>query len=449
MKRVGLLLILLFAIDAHAQSQFDGTWSGTTAQGRAISFEISAGAIRKLVLSARVEAVGCSSNVSETINTVVSVGSNGTFNYQTPSGTPTSWTVSGALSAATSQGSGSLSARINFVPVPGVCVGSANTTWTATNGSGPGPGPGPGPTGSWAPQTSGATSSLGGIHFSSGVGIASGGSATILRTTNGGASWSRITPSGLASDRCCYNARFASPNVVWVVGIRAVLRSTNGGESFGGSQFTDSPFRTSIFPVADDVAWAVGGDSGMRYHYRYTMSGSSISSRFWSVPSQDFMRDIFFVDPNTGWSVGSPGRIIKITNASTDTPTFTTQLSGTSVMLHGIFMLNETTGWTVGDAGTILKTTNGGASWISQFSATTNDLQKVFFRDANNGIIAGEAGTILTTTDGGNTWSPETSGTSVDLRHVFVDSTSAYVVGASGTILKKGGVVKRKRGARR
>lgn len=448
-RRLALTTVMSVACgmpNIWAQStQYDGTWSGTTNQSKTVSLEVSGGAIRKLVLAARVEAVGCSSNISETITTTVPIN-NGSFSYQGSSSTPTTWTISGTFSS-NSAASGSGTARVNFLP--GGCLGSANFTWTMSKGgSGPGPGPGPAPTGSWVAQTSGVTSSLGGVDFfDDTLGMISGGTGTILRTTDGGQTWTRVNVS-VATDRCCYSVKFASRNVVWVVGIRAVLRSTDGGQTFGGTQFTDAPFRTSIFPVSETTAWAVGGSSGFRTHYRYSMSGSTMVSTFWSVPSGDFMRDIFFVNENTGWSVGSPGRIIKITNALAE-PQFTIQQSGTSVMLHGIFMLDANQGWTVGDNGTILRTTDGGSTWTPQFSGTTNALQKVAFKDPLNGIIVGAAGLILTTSDGGATWRTDPSGTSSDLRNIAIEGAAAYAVGANGTILKKSGTTKRKRGARK
>jgi hypothetical protein len=70
--------------------------------------------------------------------------------------------------------------------------------------------------------------------------------------------------------------------------------------------------------------------------------------------------------------------------------------------LQSVFFVDNNTGYTVGSAGTILKTTNGGANWASQSSGTTNTLFSVHFPlDAQTGYAVGEFGTILKTTDGG------------------------------------------------
>lgn len=42
------------------------------------------------------------------------------------------------------------------------------------------------------------------------------------------------------------------------------------------------------------------------------------------------------------------------------------QYTGTSAILRDIEFLNINTGWAVGDGGTCLKTTNGGTNWIQQ-----------------------------------------------------------------------------------
>ena len=42
------------------------------------------------------------------------------------------------------------------------------------------------------------------------------------------------------------------------------------------------------------------------------------------------------------------------------------QYTGTTAIIRDIEFLNENTGWAVGDGGTCLKTTNGGTNWIQQ-----------------------------------------------------------------------------------
>jgi photosystem II stability/assembly factor-like uncharacterized protein len=77
------------------------------------------------------------------------------------------------------------------------------------------------------------------------------------------------------------------------------------------------------------------------------------------------------------------------------------------------------------------------AQWVLQNSGTKNKLNSVSFTDSTTGYIVGNEGIILKTENGGGTWSPLNSGTSNSLLSVcFSDPATGYVVGSNGTILK-------------
>jgi photosystem II stability/assembly factor-like uncharacterized protein len=72
--------------------------------------------------------------------------------------------------------------------------------------------------------------------------------------------------------------------------------------------------------------------------------------------------------------------------------------------MRDICFVNDQTGWMCGTAGYIYKTTNGGDSWTQQNSGVTKDLQKLYFLNENLGYAGTIQGSILKTTDGGNNW---------------------------------------------
>src|SRR6185369_14485320 len=90
--------------------------------------------------------------------------------------------------------------------------------------------------------------------------------------------------------------------------------------------------------------------------------------------------DMYFVDQNNGWAVGS-GPIVRVTNGASASPSFGFQTSCPCPTLNGIHMLDSLTGWVVGNGGLIWKTTNGGSTWPSQTSGTTTNLRSVHFAD--------------------------------------------------------------------
>jgi len=287
----------------------------------------------------------------------------------------------------------------------------------------------------WVPQTSGTTNLLSYVHFiDDNHGWAAGAYQTLLHTENGGTNWASVSSS---ASEGFYDVRFIDSNVGWVGGQRLIMRTLNAGGSWWIYQFTGVPFHIRHFAVNDSVCWAVGGTLSSRIHWRYVFgSDSVVRSDFWSVGGSDWMRDIFFVDANNGWSVGDPGRIIRITNASSGSPTFTVQTSGTTQSINAIHMLDVSNGWTVGDSGTILKTTDSGTTWNPQTSGTSKKLRDVHFMDQNQGWAVGDSGLIIATTNGGTDWEEENSGVDNELRGVFFVN-SGYVVGAGGVILKR------------
>lgn len=148
---------------------------------------------------------------------------------------------------------------------------------------------------------------------------------------------------------------------------------------------------------------------------------------------------VYFIDSNTGWTVGSGGgTILKTTNGGTS---WTLQGSQNYDPLYSIFFISSATGWIAGEDNTILKTTNGGIDWIFQQGIFPKSVRSIFFTDENNGCAAGidydgsnYFGVIIKTTDGGTTWTNQWSGNWLLSIH-FTDSNNGWAAGA-GIILK-------------
>jgi len=131
-----------------------------------------------------------------------------------------------------------------------------------------------------------------------------------------------------------------------------------------------------------------------------TFSGLKGWTRQWS-PTSSTLNDVFFIGKDTGWIVGSGGRLLKTTNGGA----YWQLLSGgTSNNLEAVMFLNDSLGWVAGWSGAIRKTTDGGASWVGTASNTNYILRDIYFSDAQHGWAVGEKGLILKSSDGGETW---------------------------------------------
>src|SRR6266849_4341008 len=234
----------------------------------------------------------------------------------------------------------------------------------------------------WTPQSSGTTQSLNGVSFvDANTGTAVGGSlfsvsrnlggGTILRTTDGGATW---TPQA--------SAFFSSVpgRFTFLLGVSFV--DANTGTAVG------EIFQGSSVPPAGIILRTTDGGATWTFQFR----------------SPRPLRGVSFGDANTGTAVGFSGRIFRTADGGA---TWTPQSSGTTNELFGVSFVDANTGTAVGVGGTILRTDDGGATWTPQSSGTPQILSGVSFVDANTGTAVGSFGTILRTTDGGATWTPQ------------------------------------------
>lgn len=121
--------------------------------------------------------------------------------------------------------------------------------------------------------------------------------------------------------------------------------------------------------------------------------------------------NVKFLDNNIGYVVAQEGDILKTTDGGT---TWTAKTALTGFTVKSIDFINENVGVAVGQSGKIYRTTDGAQTWTGPISiaigsttptgAITRYLNCVRFYDSTTGYILGNAGTVLKTTDAGATW---------------------------------------------
>ncbi|MBI3977576.1 MAG: hypothetical protein HY331_05250 [Chloroflexi bacterium] len=273
-----------------------------------------------------------------------------------------------------------------------------------------------------------------------------GSARTILKTTNGGVTWAPqqpITGAGLT------DVDVVDANTVWVVGDASpdsgcgdgetgcglVLKTTDGGatwtaRTFPRGYFPGSPHLTAVSAVDANTVWAVGFcgaviktvDGGANW---LNLSGGCV-----------YFSDVAAIDANTAWASAVSG-VYKTTNGGASW----SLVYPSAVALHSIAAVGPSVAWAVSQGGTIVKTIDGGANWITQTSGTTVTLGGITALDAANVWAVGENGTILRTADGGTHWVVQPSGTTLGLNGLtVVGPGTAWAVGGDGgtkgTILK-------------
>jgi photosystem II stability/assembly factor-like uncharacterized protein len=292
----------------------------------------------------------------------------------------------------------------------------------------------------WSDVNANVTATFTSMHFTNNnVGYISGNNGTILKTTNGGTSWTNM------------NYPYTSQNVFgitgysyginnWVFGVSSggrYLQSPNGGSNWMyfiiSSNQLNSIYSYYNSSTSSRDIWVVGNNSTIMHS---TTNGSN-----WVTQTTPFqyvnLFDVYFVNSNYGTVVGDNGLVYTTTNGGTNWTYVDTQIPQN---LNSVYFTSTTNGWAVGNNGTIIKTTNGGTNWTSQSTGTTQNLYGVNFLDNNLGYAVGNNGTIVYTTNGGTTWTDCPSGTTRKLYDVIIFSDeSVYVIGDYGTIKYKTG----------
>ncbi len=250
----------------------------------------------------------------------------------------------------------------------------------------------------WTPQVSNTYSSLNSVHFTdANTGYITGGSGLILKTTNGGTLWSALTTNATGNLKAIC---FPSATTAYVVGSGGtILKTTNSGTTWTAQ----TSGRTNL------------------------------------------LKSVYFVNATTGYAVGDSATLLKTVNGGTTWTILNSGVTGFYNNLNAVYFTDVNTGYIAGQSGKIIKTTNGGTTWTTQTTGFSSDIYSIHFVDANNGYAAGYI-KVLKTIDGGTTWTIQStgiSGTYDNLSSIFfLNSSLGYTVGYKGRILKtiNGGV---------
>ncbi|MBE2219551.1 MAG: hypothetical protein IAE90_15175, partial [Ignavibacteria bacterium] len=275
---------------------------------------------------------------------------------------------------------------------------------------------------SWSFINSGTTENILGLHFvneTTGLVVTN---TQIRRTTNQGINWNVVYQysSSLRS------LNFINDNTGIVTGnFGLIAKTTNGGLNFIFSSAGNNPdlkmgclFNNFGLVVSQEI-------------YRTTNGGSNWTMVYFG---NDYFNSVYIVDQNNAFAVGTGGKILKTTNSGLN---WTNQPSGITADLESIFFTDINTGYAVGLFGTILKTTNSGTIWYPLTSSTNFLLNEIKFTNLTTGLVTGEAGKILKTTNSGDSWQTISIGSNRNINDIsFIDNNTGYAVGNNGTILK-------------
>ncbi len=286
----------------------------------------------------------------------------------------------------------------------------------------------------WTQVGPGGTKTFTGIAFWNATnGLAVTRDRSVWYTTNGGGTWTQSTPDMNSS---AYGAVYLR-----IVNALAVVPGTSSDACLvGGTPRTES---TIFF---GEQVWRTGNSTGiywgkepLPWSGKYYNEPDEFGEPFWGGKGE--FRSIDFGSSTHGWAVGvdhyNPADAATV-YASTDGGTFWNRQTFSSALdLTGVSAASSTVAVITSSAGRIFRTSNGGSSWVeaSTVPSPLVALNSVALSDASNGWAVGAGGALLRTTDGGDTWTSVGSPTYQELSAVAVSGTGAIAVGKSGTVV--------------
>jgi len=284
----------------------------------------------------------------------------------------------------------------------------------------------------WMQLVSGTSSSLNSVYFVNDYTGFMVGDGIAITTTNGGFSWFIIP--GLQGGT---SVKFVDSRTGFVANGQ-VSKTTDGGFSW---TTLNTSFIRDISFVDDNTGYAVGDYSTVLKTVNGGVTWQPLNL-YYNVYT---FKSVQFLNANTGYVAGGSmvppynGIIYKTVNGG---QSWYQVVSGVqNIEFRSMSFPNSLVSYAVGgdvthESGVIFKSSNGGESW-TQEGITDHDLNSVFFLNSDTGYTVGDDGTVFTTLEGSEVWYSESTTTNSDLKSVYFSRPGiGYTAGISGNIQK-------------
>ena len=156
-----------------------------------------------------------------------------------------------------------------------------------------------------------------------------------------------------------------------------ILKNTNGGFDWGKISCL---ITTDLYGVSYISADNAIGKSELILKANYV-------GNTWLVQSVSVylnLNAVNFCNSNLGIIVGDIGKILRTADGG---DTFTTQTCGTTSILNAVYIIDENNVTVVGNYGTILWNADGGITWDYQASPVNQQFNSVAFSNPNIGLM--------------------------------------------------------------
>ncbi|MDP6454988.1 MAG: YCF48-related protein [SAR202 cluster bacterium] len=262
----------------------------------------------------------------------------------------------------------------------------------------------------WEAQNTGTRLELTSVDFHDiNEGWVVGKLGLIIHTSDGGQTWDTQAGPEITLGINLASVIFTDFQTGLILAERGsgILRTVDGGATWTREFLSNTSARSDVFFLNANRGWIPFSGGGVFHTFDGGETWELTPGANGTVVGQ---QGIFFVDENNGWIAGSRGRNSDVSGGLqfnqflTDGMVARTTDGGQTWQRHdvrtGRFLwdlafLDTRRGWAVGSFGSIIYTDDGGMNWESQATGADQILRSVAFIDPNNGWTVGDGGTIL------------------------------------------------------
>jgi photosystem II stability/assembly factor-like uncharacterized protein len=276
----------------------------------------------------------------------------------------------------------------------------------------------------------------------------------VLHTADG-AMWTRQEPDAV-SLKTLRDVHFTDADTGMVVGSDGVImRTENGGATWRALPTNNRINYMSVSFVDGMTGWVLGSEKGPPRAAVIWRTTDGADTWIGDTIPGWLLEDIFFLDSETGWTVGREESGDPLVLRSTDGGQnwLTPEIAPADCVPYAVDFVDADNGWAVGEkrgGGTsVVRTIDGGRTWtdLSQNLPVTSGRRAmdVSFFDAMIGTIVLADGRIYRTEDGGTFWIEEVNeALGAKLEAVqMVDATTAVAVGELWLVTREATIVRR------
>src|SRR4051812_25230015 len=243
------------------------------------------------------------------------------------------------------------------------------------------------------------------------------GASRLYETTDQGVSWKPLDLPGGRVDR----VTLLDADNAYAVGPNLLLRTTDGGKTWSRRAAGDGQELTSIGCATADTCLltVAGGDRLLR-----TTDGGATATTITAATQAIYAAA--FASPSRVVAGGAGGATVVSDDGGVNYAPVGSDIGGSYLALRG--GPEASIAFALGRAGQLARTNDGGASWKAVSVPTSADLADVSFDSSAGGYALDVSGGLFKTANGGQSWQTLDPGTTVAPRALLTPGSSTVLL---------------------